>query len=107
MDIKEAYKVMQAQWVIDNDIEVGDKVKILRAIKTNELGSCGGRGDYANKIGKIGCIADNYIDMTTYGFFPFFTLELVEKKKEEKMITVKGKEYSEDTLHKALQAYVK
>ncbi len=38
MNIKEAYKVMQAAWVDLYDVKVGDTVRMLRVAKSEELG---------------------------------------------------------------------
>lgn len=123
MDLKEAYKVMQAAWVKENNIEVGDKVKCLRPFNAHELGchsissdstNCPRKGEFVKDeaVGAIRQINTEYLWIdcgTKYGGhwnFPFFVLELVEKaKKPEKMVTVKGREYSEDTLQKMIQQY--
>lgn len=112
MDIKEAYEIMQREC----GIEVGDTVKILRANIENELDSNTAYHTEAeiSKRGRHGVVIeveDGYIDVLTtlnepYRI-PFFVLEVIKKAEKENMITVNGKEYSESTIKKALQEYVK
>lgn len=115
MDIKKAYQKMQAECGID----VGDKVRVLRTAKCGEMGWYGlcdcTRMQKLNlgqvlKVTMINEYTDGYIELEKrHGgltFIPFFALELVEKAKPEKMVTVKGSEYSEDTLQKMIEAYV-
>jgi hypothetical protein len=120
MDLKEAYKVMQAAWIKAIGLEVGDTVKGVQPFKKNPLGSeCteayphNGKGRFAKGDG-LGIVKRinqneiivNCIDNGGDWSFPFFALEFVEKaKKPEKMVTVKGREYSEDTLQKMIQQY--
>lgn len=118
MKVVETYKVMQKAWVEENDVKVGDRVKILRANKFNELGSdtydhtereLGRRGRFAT-IDEICPSRINVrISSSNHYILPFFVLEIVEKvaKEPEQMITVNGKEYSESTLAKAMQEYTK
>lgn len=113
MNIKEAYKTMQAECGID----IGDTVKVLRSFKHNEMGysgcpldATGVTGTVTGSQGKDGIrvtFDKEHDDYGTWHWFPFFVLKLIEKKKDENMITVKGKEYSESTLHKAIQEYSK
>ncbi len=115
MDLKEAYRVMQKA----SGIEVGDKVKVLRTAKRGEMGWYGlcdnTRMQKLNlgQILKVANIADTgecYIELEFYNggttFIPFFTLEIIEKAKQEKMVTIDGKEYSESTIIRALKDYV-
>ena len=108
MNLQEAYRVMQKA----SGIEVGDTVRILRKFKNCELGSdcctwdsgsskkkMQGQTEKVNKVVSRSIWIDNYE-------FPFFALEIVEKAKSEKMITVRGKEYSEETAYLAIKAYV-
>ena len=106
--VKEIYRLMQKEC----GIEIGDKVKVLRKFKDWEMGcdACW-RSGKKERIGGIFTvkIVDTYsivIDTDGDCVFPFFALELVEKAKPDKMITVEGKEYSESTLAKAMKEYV-
>ncbi len=86
MDIKEAYKVMQAAWVDLYDVKVGDTVKVVKGMSSNELGCwCTETGNSrkANKIGetlKIQSIAERYISLAVSGDWPFFCLEKIKSK---------------------------
>ncbi len=121
MELKEAYKVMQAAWVKEVGLEVGDTVKVLRSNVGGELGSnaCGQTKNELvlnGNMAKVSEITERNIWVLSDGSgcpytmcFPFFTLEFIKKaeKKPEKMVSVRGKEYSEDTLQKMIQQYVK
>ena len=116
MNIREAYQIMQEA----SGIEVGDKVKVLRANIKNELGSNTayhtkeeldrrGREGKVSKVDKD-CIIVNTTSDCMY-WIPFFVLEIIEKAevkkaKDEKMVNIRGKDYSESTIQKALQEYV-
>ncbi len=112
MELQEAYKVMQAA----SGIEVGDEVKVLRTNKTNELGSCVlfHTKSELDELGWSGVVTDIYSNSVkiklpdNHSFImPFFVLEVTKKHEPEPtMITVKGKEYSEDTLAAAMKQYV-
>ena len=111
MDIREAYQVMQEA----SGIKVGDTVKVLRTNISDELGSstCQHTAEELERRGKLGIVktvGQNLIIMITTSneqyILPFFVLEVIEKAKNENMLTVNGKEYSESTLQKALQQYV-
>ncbi len=111
MEIKEAYKLMQAQWVKDNDIKVGDTVRVVRKWRNYECG-CIFRffPDNFARIAKedqvIKDISDAYVRIDIMNF-PFFALEFISHAPVvEKMIVVKGKEYSKETLDKAIKQYV-
>ena len=109
MNLQEAYLVMQ-----DNcGIEVGDTVRILRAAKDCETGwtvnwVSPAMDNMVNTLATVVGITGNGIVFEEHCYFyPFFVLELIKKGEEEKMVTVKGKEYSESTLQKDLEAYIK
>ena len=113
MKLKEAYGVMQAEWVRINDVQAGDKFKLLRGYGYDELGcncfSC--REDFGDGKGVVVEIGTDYIVCSKHcngdtWNHPFFALEIIEKAKNENMITVKGKKYSEDTLDLAIKKYV-
>jgi len=105
MDIKEAYKVMQEA----SGIEVGDTVKVLRGYKTDEMGSVALGCTLTGVIGTVRNMNKYHVLVSTNGVcisHPFFVLKVTEKVKKANMITVKGKEYSEDTLDKAMKEYI-
>ncbi len=115
MDIKQAYAIMQKA----SGIEVGDEVKILRTAKRGEMGWYGlcdnTRMQKLNlgrtlKVTNIAYGEHGYIELKSYNggrtFVPFFVLEIIEKAKKEKMITIDGKEFSESTIKLALKDYV-
>ena len=109
MDLKEAYAVMQKA----SGIEVGDKVRVLRSFSSSEMGldSCSVELNSRAKKGTVDTIEKNriavkYADIGGWDWFPFFALEIIEKAKQEKMVTIGGKEYSESTIKKALKDYV-
>ncbi len=111
MTITEAYEIMQDAC----GIKVGDTVKILRTNVNYELGSTAAfhTESELERSGRIGIVC-KMLDRSMlvrmpdgYGFqMPFFILEVIEKAKQENMLTVNGKEYSESTIQKALQQYV-
>ncbi len=109
MDIKLVYKIMQAEWVRINDVKIGTTVKITRLYKTDEMGcDADGIGDSNHWIGKeftVNRIQDNHIVAGCY--HPFFVFEVVRQPEPEKMLMVRGKEYSESTIANALQEYAK
>ena len=97
MDIKEAYCVMQAEWVKLYDVKVGTKVRVLRAGVKNELGShaYSHAQEELNKhylLGEIRSINPDYIDFTSKDIMgwmtPFFVLEVVGQP-DVKEMTVK------------------
>ena len=113
MKLKEAYKVLQAEWVKLYNVEVGDTVRVLSAPKENdELGTVG----CCESEGKKRMIGNSYeilrinsgtvAGISIYGWvFPFFCLELVKKAEPKIEINVKinGKtaklsQISEETL---------
>jgi hypothetical protein len=83
MDVKEAYKVMQENC----GIEVGDTVRVLREVKSWEIGWSYVWGIVMNEfIGKelkvISLDNGAGIGLENDFFFPFFVLELVSKAKK-------------------------
>lgn len=92
MNVQEAYKVMQANC----GIEVGDKVKVLRAAKDDENGwKEEWASDMSAQIGKTLVVQE--IDgnrgfrLSDEYFYPFFVLELVEKGFKTKEIKLNGR----------------
>ncbi len=78
MELKEAYKVMQAAWVDLYDVKVGDAMRVLRDMKEDELGCVGGRchlPDNATKI--VRRIGPDHI-VFDGGYWPFFCLEKIK-----------------------------
>lgn len=107
MDIKQAYKVMQAA----SGIKVGDKVKVLRMAKDYEMGW---REVWAATMDEMVDKSFKTTRLTEQGVycankhgnsycFPFFVLEIVEKAKQEKMIDIYGKMWSESSIAEALK----
>ena len=77
MNIKEAYKVMQAAWVDLYDVKVGDTVRVLRSPKNNELGCiCAGSRDYVGERKVVERICCDFIEAGPY--WPFFCLEKIK-----------------------------
>jgi len=113
MKLQEAYKVMQAAWVKEHNVEVGDKVRVTGTAKRGSLGflpEVSWEKELSGRIGKVFTVhgfKDRHIDLGGgEPYAPFFVLELVEKaKKPEKMIEVKGRQYSEDTLVEMIRQY--
>jgi len=110
MTDKEAYQHLQASWVKDNNIKVGDIVKVLRIPKRNELGSdCWSACYYQTAVGteiSVDFVYPDKIVLDGYGW-PFFCLEFVRKAPPKIKITceVNGKkvplkDLSEETLLK-------
>lgn len=97
MNIEEAYKVLQAEWVRINNVEVGDLVKVTRVPKQAELGS----DVYYNtskqkQVGnsyEVERFKPRYIVLNTGEgsacLYPFFCLELVKKAEPKIEIDVK------------------
>lgn len=117
MNIKEAYQTMQAEC----GIEPGDKVKVVREFGKNEMGSrCGKWNNFKEKAGMQGrtvtvdYFGSGYINVLCGSAahpgrvyeFPFFALELVEKKPAEKMVDVDGKKISLSTVQEALRNHI-
>ena len=98
INIKEAYKTMQAEWVKLYDVKVGTKVKVLRTNKLLELGTtaCGHTQSEIDEDGELAVvynIVDREITVATtslgnHRFYPFFVLEVVGQPKVKEM-TVK------------------
>lgn len=84
---KKPYKERQAEWVKENNLKVGDKVRILRTAEDMEDGWGTVWSIFMNEtIGEIGTV----IDISTYNGirvgswnYPYFVLEKVEDKPEE------------------------
>lgn len=92
MDVKEAYKVLQAAC----GIEAGDRVKVLRTFKSGEMGCeadpYNENGRMNSVVGKTGVVdtvaSDAWIMIHVGGSYinvPFFCLELVEKASQIKV----------------------
>lgn len=124
MDLKKAYEVMQAAWVKQHNVESGDKVRVIYAAKFEELGygeSCGWHSEmeFLLKSKDVLTLTDiKSLEMRVVSdsgyvaYCPFFSLDFVKKAKKPcvtvtKMVTVKDKVYSEDTVQLALEQYVK
>ena len=118
MDIKEAYRIMQSEWVELYGIKVGSRLKVVRENRTDELGS-DSWPHVQREFDKYGTSVEvthihyDAISVTTptgaVWKMPFFVLEFIENPeppKPEKMITVCGKEYSESMLDKMAKQYV-
>lgn len=98
MDVREAYKVLQAEC----GIEVGDKVKISRGYEKDEAHRMGFTltglsEEFRGMVGKIKHVvevADSHISLPfghdTEIYVPFFCLELVEKGKPELLPIIIG-----------------
>ena len=121
MELKEAYRVMQANC----GIEVGDKVRCLRHFKRDEFGSecistlpsddgfdsAKARFVEDRAVGVVAELCDDYVSVDCgpeYAgewHFPCMLLEIVEKVKPEKMIVINGKMWSEKSLAEALRKH--
>ena len=107
MDIKEAYRVMQAQWVKDNDIRVGDTVMVVKDWKSNELGFSGGAWGGHRDEQVIEDIFPNCLLLFGTSCTPFFALEFISHTPvEEKMVDIDGKKFSLSTIKEALKAHI-
>jgi len=90
MTDEEAYAHLQKSWVRKYNVEVGDIVRVLRAPKTNELGSAAfhaeakkemaGNNYQVQKIWSHGVHLDGWA-------FPFFCLDFVKKAESEIKLT--------------------
>lgn len=110
MNIKDCYKLMQAEWVKLYNVEVGDTVKVLRCGKKAELGFSSyftpGMFELIGSKAKVVwfdtcCITLRFSEHTYYAF-PFFCLEFVKKAEPviEITVTVNHKEVPLNTLSK-------
>jgi len=120
--LEEAYKVMQAAWVKENNVQVGDTVVAMRHFKEHEMG-CSCCETQSRKDDPMGrCVDDGAIAIITHissqnmrldfgpkyagtWSFPFFVLKIVGRKKEEKMVEIGGKKWSEATIAEALRKH--
>ncbi len=114
MDIKEAYKILQAA----SGIEVGDTVKVVRKFVINESGSsctgwetCFSKKKMQGSEYKVHGIESRQIELESdkgvICTFPFSALELIKKAGKSKMHTINGKDVSEETIANALRRYAK
>jgi len=82
MTDREAYRHLQASWVKLHNVEVGDIVKVLRAPKTDELGSlvfhAKGKEEMVGNNCQVQSIDLSRIRLNGWAF-PFFCLEFVRK----------------------------
>lgn len=113
IDIKEAYKVMQAAWVDLYDVKVGDTVKVVRIPSHYELGSqCDEAKVKKQMVGsqyKISEINDYQIVIrlnTLVRYFPFFCLEKIKSapKEIELRYFCEGRDITDDMSDKSKQA---
>ncbi len=97
MDKQELYKKMQALWVEENGVKVGDKVKVLRQFGEYELGSNVLRSKWkpekADMIGHVFPISQIYDTSISINSpkdnrreFPFFVLEIVDQPRDPEVI---------------------
>ena len=77
----------------DMVLYLGDKLKAIGFIKS------------LKETNRDSFIVEN--DGYGKGWDWIYCSNITKVKEEEKMITIKGKEYSEDTIHKSLKEYVK
>ena len=86
---KKSYEERQAKWVKDNNVKVGDRVRILRKAEDHEDGwgdvwtvgcsvGCGEIVDINNKYGIRVCMDDT----PWTSWYPYFVLEKVEDEPE-------------------------
>lgn len=86
------YEKRQADWIKENNIKVGDKVRILRKFDDFESGCAiamdedGEMDPLVGTVGKISAIEDDSIEVDSKGdcwFWPYFVLEKVEDEPED------------------------
>lgn len=92
-EMKKFYKERQAEWVTKNDIQIGDKVRILRKAKGGEDGWPNQWNRYMNdEVGTVGRIIDidgyhglgvNFEKADCAWYFPYFVLEKVTDPKDK------------------------
>ena len=84
---EQSYEERQAEWVKENDIKLGDKVRILRKFNDFENGcdvgmnKDGKMDSLVGTVGKVSAIDDESIEVDSEGdcwFWPYFVLEKVE-----------------------------
>ena len=83
---KTTYAERQAQWVKENNVKAGTKVRVTRTFTNNEDGSCCFRHD--DLVGMIGVVSEDgiashnlVVDMSDekMRFIPYFALEVVKE----------------------------
>lgn len=88
---EQSYEERQAEWVKENDIKLGDKVRILRKFNDFENGcdvgmnKDGKMDSLVGTVGKVSAIDDESIEVDSEGdcwFWPYFVLEKVENEPE-------------------------
>ena len=97
MTKQELYKAMQALWVEEGNVKVGDTMKVLRAPKENELGFCGSNGKMDENykeaaVGyeyKVKYINPNGIVLERKNSFPFFCLEKIKSVEKPEVIELR------------------
>jgi len=91
MNLKDAYQILQAEWVRLYNVEVGDTVKVLRTAEYHELGWSNSWTMGKQVVGKILKVCHIGYDISLGdGFgYPFFCLELVKKAKPKIELTCK------------------
>jgi aspartate 1-decarboxylase len=109
--MQKLYIKMQEMWVDEVDLKKGDKVNIMCLFNAGYFGTdvviWNDMKELIGESGHVIQINDISICIQFKKFhwaFPFYCLEKVENQK--KMITVKGKEYSESTLDLMIKQYV-
>lgn len=88
---EDPYEKRQAEWVKENGIKLGDKVKILRKFDDFESGCAiemdedGEMDPLVGTVGKVSAIEDDSIEVDSKGdcwYWPYFVLEKVENEPE-------------------------
>ena len=82
------YEERQAEWIKENDIKVGDKVRIVRKARDNEGGwDNNWAPSMSDAVGKVGCVIEDprasgiRVETDDCSFaYPYFVLEKVEDK---------------------------
>lgn len=91
-EMKKSYKKRQAEWVKENDIRIGDRVRLIRAASDREDGWPNAWPDTVNKwVGKMlevknindGNIACYNPDADDWFGFPYFVLEKTTESKDK------------------------
>lgn len=106
MEIEKAYKVMQAAWIEENNIKVGDTVKVVRDWGMSELGFTGADWSAHRENQIVKEIFDDSLCLSQSCLTPFFALEFVSHAPvAENMIEINGKKWSEATIAEALKKH--